>query len=72
MQNSQKLLHMYEHVQECNENFQMQYATDLGFLLKSAQNYKKCTFLDNLRNITQEGNMKTRQVTPFFHLLCPL
>ena len=44
MQNSQKLLHMYEHVQECNENFQMQYATDLGFLLKSAQNYKNALF----------------------------
>ena len=26
--------------------------TDLGFLLRSAQSWKKCTFLDNLRNIT--------------------
>ena len=49
MQNSQKLLHMYEHVQECNENFQMQYATDLGFLLKSAQNYKKMHFFGQFK-----------------------
>ena len=27
---------------------------------------KKCTFLDNLRTITQEGNMETRPMTPFF------
>ena len=40
--------------------------TDLGFLLKSAQNCKKCTFLDKLRAITQEGNLKTRQMTSFF------
>ena len=30
---------------------------DLHFLLRSAQNCKKCTLLDNLRTITQEGNM---------------
>ena len=30
---------------------------------------KKCTFFDNLRIITQEGNMKTGQMTHFFHLL---
>ena len=36
------------------------------FLLRSAQNCKKCNFLDNLRTITQEGNMETRQMTPFF------
>ena len=30
---------------------------------------KKCTFFDNLRIITQEGNMKTTQMTPFLHLL---
>ena len=42
--------------------------TDLRFFLKSAQNCKKCTFLDNLRTITQEGNMETRQMTSFFHL----
>ena len=40
--------------------------TDLDFLLRSAQNCKKCSFLDNLRTITQEGNMETRQMTPFF------
>ena len=37
---------------------------DLDFLLRSAQNCKKCTFLDNLRTIAQEGNMETRQRTP--------
>ena len=40
--------------------------TDLGFLLRSVQNCKKCSFLDNLRTITLEGNMETRQMTPFF------
>ena len=39
---------------------------DLHFLLGSAQNCKKCTFLDNLRTITQEGNMGVRQMTPLF------
>ena len=38
--------------------------TDLGFLLSSAQNCKK-KFPDNLRTITQEENMETRQMTPF-------
>ena len=33
---------------------------------------RKCTFLDNSRAITQEGNMETRQMIPFFHLLFPL
>ena len=33
--------------------------------MRSAQNYKKCTFLDNLRTITQETNMEARQMTPF-------
>ena len=37
---------------------------DFDFLLRSAQNWKKCTFFDNLRTITQEGNI--------FHLLFPL
>ena len=35
-------------------------------MLTSPQNCQKCTFLDNLRIITQEGNMETRQLTPFF------
>ena len=39
---------------------------DLDFLLRSAQKFQKCTFLGNLRTITQEGNMETRQMTPFF------
>ena len=36
---------------------------DLHLLLRSTQNWKKFTFLDNLRTITQEGNMRTRQMT---------
>ena len=35
-------------------------------MLSSTQNCKKYTFLDNLRTITQEENMETRQITPFF------
>ena len=46
--------------------------TDLDFLLWSAQNCKNCIFSDNLRTITQDRNIKTRQITPFFHLLFPL
>ena len=41
-------------------------STDVDFMLRSAQNCKKYTFLDNLQTITQEGNMETRQMTPFF------
>ena len=33
---------------------------------------KKCTFLDNSRIITQEANMETQKMTPFFHLLSTL
>ena len=33
---------------------------------------KNAFFIDNLRATTQEGNMATRQITPFFHLLFPL
>ena len=39
--------------------------TDVRFLLRSAQIRKKYTFLDNLRTVTQEGDMKTRQMAPF-------
>ena len=35
-------------------------------MLRAAQNCRKCSFLDDLRTITQEGNMGTRQMTPFF------
>ena len=35
----------------------------LDFLLMLAQN---CSFFNNLRIITQERNMKTTQMTPFF------
>ena len=38
----------------------------LRFLAEVTTNCKKCTFLDILRTITQEGNMETRQMTPFF------
>ena len=34
--------------------------------LRSVQNCRKCTFLGNLRTITQEGTMEARQMTPFF------
>ena len=39
------------------------------FLAEVSTKSKECTFFDNLRIITQEGNMKTTQITPFFHLL---
>ena len=39
---------------------------NLDFLLRSAENCKKCTFLDNLQTITQVGNMETRPMTPLF------
>ena len=39
---------------------------DLDFLLRSGQNCKKCTFLDNLQTMSQEGNLKTKQMTSFF------
>ena len=42
------------------------YFNSLDFLLSSAQNCKKCTFLDDLQTITQVGNMETRQMTSFF------
>ena len=36
-------------------------------MLRSAQNFKKCyAFLDNLRTMTQEGNMETREKAPLF------
>ena len=36
----------------------------LYFLLRSAQNYKKYTFLNNSKTITHERNKETRQMTP--------
>ena len=38
----------------------------LRFLAEVSTKLQKCTFLDNLRTITQEVNMETRQMTPFF------
>ena len=40
--------------------------TDLSFLLKLAQNCKKCTFLGKLSAIKEEENIKTKQMTSFF------
>ena len=34
-------------------------------LSEVSTNCKKCIFLDNLRTVTQKGNMETRQMTPF-------
>ena len=45
---------------------------DLDFLLWSAWNCKNCIFSDNLRTITEDGIIKTRQFIPFFHLLFAL
>ena len=40
--------------------------TQEKFLAEVSAKLQKCTFLDNLRTITQEGNMETRQMTSFF------
>ena len=40
----------------------------LDSLLRSAQNSRKCSFLDNLKTIIQEGNLEARQMTPFFFI----
>ena len=44
----------------------------LRYLAEVSTKLQKCTFLDNLRTITQDGNMKTRQAIPCFDLLFPL
>ena len=36
----------------------------MHILLRSAQNCKICTLLDNIRTIIQKGNMETRQMNP--------
>ena len=41
----------------------------LRFLAEVSTKLQKMHFLDNLRTITQERNMGTGQMTPFFHLL---
>ena len=38
----------------------------IRFLTKVSTKLQKMHFLNNLRTITQEGNMKTRQMTQFF------
>ena len=42
------------------------YFNKLRFFAEVSKKLQKCTFLDNLRTITQEGNKETRQMTPFF------
>ena len=62
------------------KTFRCIYVTCLNRLSCCVQNNieKKCIFLDNLRTITQEGNMDTRQMTPLwilninFHVIPPL
>ena len=47
----------------------MQYVNCLNklrFLAKVSTNYKKCIFSYNLRTITPEQNMKTREISSFF------
>ena len=41
----------------------------LRFFAEVSTKLKKSTFFDNFRIITQEENMKTTQMTPFFYLL---
>ena len=62
-------------LKECNENFKIKYVNcfnRLSFLAEFSTKLEKCTFFDNLRTITRERNMETRQMTPFFNLLFPL
>ena len=51
-----------------NETFQMHICklVRLTFLTEVNKKLQKMHFLDNLRTITQEGNMGTRQRIPFF------
>ena len=44
------------------------FKTDLGLLLRLSQNFKKCTLLDNLRAITHEANIETRQNHTIFFI----
>ena len=43
-----------------------------GFLGQVGKKLQKMQFFDNLRTITQERNMETRQMTKYVHLLFPL
>ena len=38
----------------------------LGVLMTPAKTSKMDIIFDNLKTVTQEGDMKTRQMTPFF------
>ena len=40
----------------------------LRLLAEVSTKFQKMSFLDNLRTITQEGNMATRQMTSFFFI----
>ena len=59
----------YHFLKECNENFQMQYVNcfnKIRFLAEVSTKLQKMHFLYNLRTMTQEENMKTREMTSFF------
>ena len=43
--------------------------TRLKFLAEVCTKLQKMHFLDNLRTITQEESMETKEMTPFVHLL---
>ena len=43
--------------------------SSLRYFVDKAPNCKKDAIFDNLRTITQEWDIKTRQMIPFFHLL---
>ena len=43
-----------------------------GFLAQVSKKLQKMQFFHNLRTITQERNMETRQMTQYVHLLFPL
>ena len=60
----------YHFLKECNENFHLKYVNcfnRLRFLPKVGIKLQKCVFfLYNLKTITHEGNLKTREMTSLF------
>ena len=38
------------------------------FRVEVSTKFQKMLFVDKLKTITEEGNMETRQIAPFFHL----
>ena len=66
----------FHFLKDCNdENFQMHihvnYFNRLTFFAEISTKFQKITYLDNIRTITQEANMETRQITPFFSATFP-